>query len=212
MAFPDTIRGSAPRYRAPDPAPGMCARAAGIALAAVSRRPRQHAAVPMARGERRLQGNATMTTRMATAGVFVALLCAGSALAQAVDREPGSARRALYEYRSTTQHALIACGSHFSPRQAAARAADALRAYRGCVARARSEIAVKLDAAVRSVEGTPPCVSALRSYNVAFEQALTGIEPRPAESPLAYEQRQVFLFHGMAHAWGRFEIAESFAY
>jgi hypothetical protein len=152
-----------------------------------------------------------MTTRMATAGVFVALLCAGSALAQAVDREPGSARRALYEYRSTTQHALTACGSHFPPRQAASRAAEALREYRACVGRARSEVAVKLDAAVRSIEGTP-CVSALRSYNVAFEQALTGIEPQPHESPLAYEQRQVFLFHGMAHAWGRFEIAESFAY
>ena len=152
-----------------------------------------------------------MTTRMVSTAMLAAFLCTGSALAQAVAREPSGAPRALHEYRSTTQQALIACGSPFSARRAGARAADALRDYRACVSRARAEVSLKLDAAVRSLEGTP-CVSALRSYNIAFEQALTGIEPQPAENSFAYEQRQVFLFHAMAHAWGRFEIAESFAY
>jgi hypothetical protein len=147
---------------------------------------------------------------MAAAGLFVACLCTGSAFAHANEREPAGGPRALHEYRSTTQHALIACGSTFSPRQARASLADAVGEYRSCVVKVRGVITVKLDAAVRSLEAAA-CVAALREYHVAFDKALTGMEPRPGESALAYEQRQAFLFHAMAHAWGRFEIAESSA-
>ena len=150
-----------------------------------------------------------MAKRMATAGVFLALACAGPALAHAQAGEPDLAPRALRDYRSTTQHGLSACGSTLSARPGSA--AQAMREYRACVSRVRTEVAVRLDAAVRSLDSVA-CVAALRRYNVAFEEALAGIEPQPAETVLAYEQRQVFLFHAMAHAWGRFEIAESFAY
>jgi len=152
-----------------------------------------------------------MTKRMATAGMFVAFLCTGSALAQAVAREPSGAPRALPEYRSTTQHALIACASAFAPRQARVRVADAVGDYRSCVVRVQGEVAAKLAAALRSLEPTE-CVPALREYHLAFERALVGIEPSPGEGPFAYEQRQAFLFHAMAHAWGRFEIAEATGY
>jgi hypothetical protein len=147
---------------------------------------------------------------MSTAGMVLACLCAGSAQAQAPAGEPAGGPRALHEYRSTTQHALVACGSPFARQQAASRAAGALAQYRSCVAKMRGEVAARLDAAVRSLAGTG-CVGALHNYQVVFERALAGIEPQPGESPLAYEQRQTFLFHTVAHAWGGFEIAESFA-
>jgi hypothetical protein len=147
---------------------------------------------------------------MATAGLFVACLWAGPAPAHSVPGEAAVDLRALHEYRSTTQHALIACGSPFSARQGWIGAANALRDYRSCVLKVRPAVAVKLDAAIRTLVAAD-CVAALRKYNVAFDKALLGIEPQPGESPLAYEQRQVFLFHTMAHAWGRFEIAESIA-
>jgi hypothetical protein len=147
---------------------------------------------------------------MATAGWIVACLCAGSALAQGGDRETAATPRPLHDYRSTTQHALIACASAFSARESRPRSARAVGDFRNCVVKARTEVAQKLDAAVRTLD-VVACAAALRSYNLAFEKALLGIEPQPGESPLAYEQRQIFLFHGMAHAWGRFELAESLA-
>jgi len=151
-----------------------------------------------------------MTKTMIVAGVFLACLCAGPASAQAVARLPEVDLQALRDYRSTTQHALLACGSPFSSRKGWMGEANALRDYRSCVLRARVAVAVKFDAAIRTL-AAGECVAALRRYDVAFGKALLGIEPQPDENALAYEQRQVFLFHNLAHAWGRFEVAESIA-
>jgi hypothetical protein len=140
--------------------------------------------------------------------MIVACLCAGSALAQAVPRDPGAGPRALHAYRSTTQHALIACGSPFSPRRSPVPAAQAIGEFRACLVKARSVAALQFDVAVHGLDDSA-CVAALREYQVTFDKALGGMEPLPDESPFAYEQRQAFLFHAMAHAWGRFEIAES---
>jgi hypothetical protein len=147
---------------------------------------------------------------MATLGLFLACACTGAAQAQGPVFEAAGDAHALREYRSTTQHALIACGSSFSARRGWMGEANALGQYRGCVVKVRTEVAGKLDAAIRNLP-TSDCARALRMYNAAFEKALLGIEPQPGETPLAYEQRQVFLFHTMAHAWGRFEVAESIA-
>ncbi|GAB3660191.1 hypothetical protein GCM10028813_37110 [Ramlibacter alkalitolerans] len=140
--------------------------------------------------------------------MFLACLCAGPALAQAVVREADGLPRPLHTYRSTTQHALIACGSPFAPQRPPVTPARAIGQYRACVVQAYSVVSPQFEAALRSLDDGS-CVAALREYHGAFEKALTGMEPAPGESPFAYEQRQAFLFHAMAHAWGRFEIAES---
>jgi hypothetical protein len=171
------------------------------------RRDRQHATIPELRGVTQAAGNASMTKRMATAGMLVVCLCTAAAPARAAAQESSAALQALREYRSTTQHVLIACTNAFSARQASWRAVSTPVAFRSCVVRARTEVSFKLGAAVRALVAPEPAL-ALRRYNEAFERALLGIEPQPGELSSAYEQRQAFLFHAMAHAWGQFELAE----
>ncbi|HET8745442.1 MAG TPA: hypothetical protein VFM98_07545 [Ramlibacter sp.] len=140
--------------------------------------------------------------------LLVAGLWAGAACAQlplAADRE---SVRALRVYRMTTQRMLVACSEAIAPRRGVRSAAEALHDYRGCAARALEDSGTRLEAVVRTLAAPDP-VRALREYHLAFTRALTGLQPQPDERSSAYEERQAYLFHRLAHAWARFELADA---
>lgn len=150
----------------------------------------------------------------ATAWMLLACLWAGSALAQSPQPEGAESPatlRALRVYRITTQRMLAACSELVVPRTARAKPDAAPPEYRTCLARALADTTERLDRAVRSMAAAADSVQALRDYHGAFVRALTGIEPQAGESNSAYDERQVFLFHRLAHAWARFELAETVA-
>jgi hypothetical protein len=145
------------------------------------------------------------------AWMLVAAAWTGSVLAQAVPPAPSTeALRALRVYRMTTQRMLVACSELVAPRHARARLDGTQPEYRVCATRALADSAARLEAAASSM-GPGDSVQALRTYHAAFVRALQGAEPQPGDSEGVYEERQVFLFHRLAHAWARFELAETVA-
>jgi hypothetical protein len=147
----------------------------------------------------------------ATAWVLLACLCAGeAAFAQTPPAESALTLRALRIYRITTQRMLSVCSDAVAPRTSRVRPSAAPAGYRSCVSRAMEDSSARLDEAVRSmVDGDS--VRALREYHAAFVRALAGIAPQTGESNGAYDERQGFLFHRLAHAWARFELSETVA-
>jgi hypothetical protein len=155
-----------------------------------------------------MTGTATMKQGITIAWMLVAGLWTGSALADATPHST-EALRALRVYRMTTQRMLVACSELVAPRHARARLEASPPEFRVCAARALADSAARLEAAASSMAGDS--LQALRSYHAAFVRALQGAEPQPGDSETVYDERQGFLFHRLAHAWARFELAETVA-
>lgn len=145
----------------------------------------------------------------ANAWLLVACLWAGCACAQAAGEDAASAR-ALRVYRITTQRMLVSCSEVIAPRRFIRTTAAALGEYRACAARALEDSGTRLEAVLRTLS-MADSVRALRDYHTAFVRALAGVQPQQGEPGSAYDERQTYLFHRLAHAWARFELAETVA-
>jgi hypothetical protein len=132
--------------------------------------------------------------RAAVAGLCAVFLALGSGAAVA-----GSS---VTEYRNATKRALVECG-----RSDAGMDLPGEAAANDCIRRAQQDAADRFSLALKSVE-SPSAKAALFRYREVFNEAMTGVQPRPGEPKLAYQQRQASSRHALRRAWSRFELAE----
>ncbi|HET8745217.1 MAG TPA: hypothetical protein VFM98_06415, partial [Ramlibacter sp.] len=95
-------------------------------------------------------------------------------------------------YRNASQRALAECAGAFRNARKSSMFGGADHRWRDCVANKQVEVARIYEEAYASLRAQSTRSALLQAYQRAFEAAVAGIEPLPAESEAAYEQRQSF--------------------
>jgi hypothetical protein len=145
---------------------------------------------------------------LAVAIAFAFLPGVGFASAPADDALQPCCSPRVDGYRNFTRQVLAKCSRWVEVRYRESISivdADRLDA---CIVAGTRDSRAQLEAALRTVRRTA-ARQALRAYQSSFENALTGVEPTPAEPAAAYDQRQIALRHLLAHAWTRYELEET---